>query len=107
MKAQVRYLVVVVAALVAAVALPPVGQAAQGGLSLVVDRSSKRLSVEENGRVVQSYAVPVGMPGHRTPAGEFEIRHMNGTRAGRRRQGRGQSTSATRRQDRRTIRWGA
>ncbi len=46
------------------------------GLSLIVDKSERRLYVLENGSVVRSFPVAVGSDRHPTPDGSFRIRHI-------------------------------
>ncbi|MDP7327208.1 MAG: L,D-transpeptidase [Prochlorococcaceae cyanobacterium ETNP7_MAG_30] len=43
------------------------------GRHLVLDRSNRRLLVLEDGTLIASFLVAVGMPGWETPAGEFRI----------------------------------
>ncbi|HEX8905176.1 MAG TPA: L,D-transpeptidase, partial [Longimicrobiaceae bacterium] len=43
---------------------------------LSVDLSARTLAVVKNGETVGSYPVAIGAPGHRTPTGEYHIRHM-------------------------------
>jgi lipoprotein-anchoring transpeptidase ErfK/SrfK len=45
-------------------------------LSLVVDKSERRLYVRENGEEVRSFPVAVGSDSHPTPSGRFSIRHI-------------------------------
>ena len=45
-------------------------------LRLVVDLSSRQLSVVENGDVVQTYPVAIGKPSYPTPRGSFSIRRI-------------------------------
>lgn len=46
------------------------------GLSIVIDRSARRLYMIKNGAVVRSFPVAVGSSRHPTPAGTFYIRHI-------------------------------
>ncbi len=43
------------------------------GRHLVLDRRSRRLLVLEDGSLIKSFSVAVGMPGWETPAGEFQV----------------------------------
>ena len=45
-------------------------------LSLVVDKSERRLYALENGSVVRSFPAAVGSENHPTPSGSFSIRHI-------------------------------
>ncbi len=47
-----------------------------GDMSLVVDRSQRRLYMYENGQLVRSFPVAVGSSNHPTPTGSFWIRHI-------------------------------
>lgn len=50
--------------------------AGRGDITLTVDLSERRLYVNRDGEVVESYAVAVGKPEHPTPRGTFSIRRM-------------------------------
>jgi lipoprotein-anchoring transpeptidase ErfK/SrfK len=43
---------------------------------LSVDLSARTLSVVKNGQTAASYPVAIGAPGHRTPTGDYRIRHI-------------------------------
>jgi murein L,D-transpeptidase YcbB/YkuD len=50
------------------------GLSGQEGLRLDLNIPAQRLVVIDGGRVVKSYPVSVGLPGHATPTGEFRVR---------------------------------
>lgn len=57
---------------------PAEGQtvAARNGVRLRLDRSERKLVLENGGRVVRTFNVAVGQPSHPTPTGDFTIRRM-------------------------------
>ena len=51
----------------------PVAVIERKGRHLVLDRRSRRLLVLEDGSLIKSFSVAVGMPGWETPAGDFRV----------------------------------
>lgn len=55
------------------VALPARSLSAQGELRLDINIPENRLTVYEGEKILRTYGVAVGMPGHDTPVGSFKI----------------------------------
>ncbi|WP_413357748.1 L,D-transpeptidase [Prochlorococcus sp. MIT 1201] len=51
----------------------PVAVIEREGRHLILDRRSRRLLVLEDGSLIKSFSVAVGMPGWETPTGEFQV----------------------------------